>query len=831
MWERTMARRPRVCGVAATILVALLAASPAMARGPHVVGGTLDLAYPGDKPTAVVAHGRAAAVALLRGSPVMAVAGYPRARHGTGRVRVVQLAAKEIAKRSHFTIRGTGSDARTGASLAAVPGAFGRRNAALLIGAPGFDKRGAAFLVPNPARTRRLHPGADDVVTILGATNGDHAGADVAALPDANGDGLPELVIGAPDADPAGRSQAGMVYVVFSGRIKPGDTVRLADRQAALPIYGPAAGARAGSSVTGSRDLDGDRYGDLSVGAPDFADGSGAGYVVHIAPGRPVDLAAANARALAVLGSDGERLGTTVAAPGDLDGNGLREVAFGAPARGASTGAVYVVTPGAREGTISFGRTDERIEGEAPGDRAGSALVAAGQAIGNKQPDLLVGATGVNALARDDNGAGYLVPGPAAVEGIDLARLGGRGVRFAGKTQDGRAGAVLGGGVDVDGDSRKDVLIAAPAPGSAKSSVVLLRSAPVVPRVTTEVKCDAEPAAMVLDTSPGLDAADPQNLRGNALKQLTTHASSDERVLGAVAAAPEPAEVFSPLIPGTLKSERAAGVLDDLVDESLHRPVPDGDLRQAVAIAANDLPRSPKKSAIVVAGPDSIVEPGPAPGVRTDVVGVNVESGSSEEIMLSDLAAASRGLYRRVSVDRLQAQVARFDARRRCEELVQDRPPTIVNTKPAGAHAAQAGEYEFDESAVIGAGKSYADLVQTWTSVDATVELDEVIVREIRPDAPDKVTRFSPEQVGEALGGKQVEVNGITLIGGQGSTFMTLRVGFQHEHDPLSAQPSKHNEKKVHGHGRGKSRGGAAAARDPGTARPDPLYAQFFQPR
>ena len=48
-----------------------------------------------------------------------------------------------------------------------------------------------------------------------GSTTYDHSGCSVAGAGDVNGDGIDDLIIGAPCADPGGRYDAGESYVVF----------------------------------------------------------------------------------------------------------------------------------------------------------------------------------------------------------------------------------------------------------------------------------------------------------------------------------------------------------------------------------------------------------------------------------------------------------------------------------------------------------------------------------------------------------------------------------------------------------------------------------------
>ena len=157
-----------------------------------------------------------------------------------------------------------------------------------------------------------------------GAEPGDASGV-VAPAGDVNGDGLGDLLTGAPGAQPNGRFDSGSAFVVFAQ--PAGSTVDLAQLGAAgIRIDGAggsAVGNRgdfAGTAVAGVGDVDMDGYADSAVSAPGY-DGPGAPDTgaVFLVRGRPsaatIDLAAVE---------DGYRIegsrATTLAATGDLDG-------------------------------------------------------------------------------------------------------------------------------------------------------------------------------------------------------------------------------------------------------------------------------------------------------------------------------------------------------------------------------------------------------------------------------------------------------------------------------------------------------------------------------
>ena len=99
---------------------------------------------------------------------------------------------------------------------------------------------------------------------IDGAVAGQGLGSALAGVGDQNGDGLPDIAIGASAASPAGREGAGEI-VVMAGQ--SGSATR--DTSAALQrIEGPAAGAGLGASLASAGDVDGDGRADLLAGAP-----------------------------------------------------------------------------------------------------------------------------------------------------------------------------------------------------------------------------------------------------------------------------------------------------------------------------------------------------------------------------------------------------------------------------------------------------------------------------------------------------------------------------------------------------------------------------------
>ena len=115
---------------------------------------------------------------------------------------------------------------------------------------------------------------------IDGETAGDQIGRSVASAGDVNGDGLADLVIGAP-GDP-GSGPSGTSYVVFGQRSSFSSSFELSalDGTNGFQVNGEAPADHSGSSVASAGDVNGDGFADLIVGAYGADGYAGASYVV-----------------------------------------------------------------------------------------------------------------------------------------------------------------------------------------------------------------------------------------------------------------------------------------------------------------------------------------------------------------------------------------------------------------------------------------------------------------------------------------------------------------------------------------------------------------------
>ncbi len=118
----------------------------------------------------------------------------------------------------------------------------------------------------------------------LAATTNDSFGASVGRAGDVNGDGVDDLIVGAPFAGPPGVDR-GAAYVLYGRTGAYTATISSAglDGSNGFRIDGDAPGGTAGVAAAGAGDVDGDGVDDVVVGAPDaepHGSRSGAAYVV-----------------------------------------------------------------------------------------------------------------------------------------------------------------------------------------------------------------------------------------------------------------------------------------------------------------------------------------------------------------------------------------------------------------------------------------------------------------------------------------------------------------------------------------------------------------------
>ncbi|KAA3609049.1 MAG: hypothetical protein DWQ01_10730 [Planctomycetota bacterium] len=315
--------------------------------------------------------------------------------------------------------------AQLGASLAD----FGTKG--VLVGSPGWmvdGKPEAGFVELLDLMAR------DQIAWGAGANQGDQFGFDLANVGDVNGDGVPDVLVGAPGEDQELEPDVGGIHL-YSGR----------DASEILHQFGPEAFGRFGHAVSGAGDVNSDGFDDLIVGAPFTDQGSLAeSGSVWIYSGR-------TGRLLRRLDGQqaGDHFGYAVANAGDQDGDGIPDQVVGAP--GASRfgrsecGMVSVYSS-------ATGLEIFTVEGSHAGDALGISVAGFSDRDGDGRGEILVGAVGVDHSSWVDAGAAFLysLQSRSALQ-MHFGRSAGSGF--------GTAVANIG---DVDGDGFEDLGVGAP---------------------------------------------------------------------------------------------------------------------------------------------------------------------------------------------------------------------------------------------------------------------------------------------------------------------------------------------------------------------------------
>jgi len=391
----------------------------------------------------------------------------------------------------------------TGLRVTSSPDLTGDGDPDLLISSPGIEQDNGVFLFSGP----QSGINGQDAATASIIANGENdIGEGLAACGDMDGDGNPDMLLGAPNGQD-GKGGAWMIRGPVIGEITTDTIEHFAS--------GLLPNGLTGYAVTCGADMDGDTLYDMSMSAPD-ADGFGiatrAGqvYFMRGAPDGPEsvgnfsttfsdsrlgfrqslvledDLSGdgipdivigahgvsrihmvfgplagsydANSAGPELTGDSRDGDGHAIST-GDLDGDGNADLAIGAPFRGNDNGRVSVVHGPFEDDQQST--IDDvaavTIDGQDPHELTGWSVKITEDIDGDGSRDLLIGAPG-SVTVGPEAGVVYLFYGPATGADTTLKA----DVTFVGDTSYAHFGHSVSDVPDIDGDGGAEVLIGAP---------------------------------------------------------------------------------------------------------------------------------------------------------------------------------------------------------------------------------------------------------------------------------------------------------------------------------------------------------------------------------
>jgi hypothetical protein len=254
---------------------------------------------------------------------------------------------------------GVGNGEESGASVANAGDFNGDGFDDALIGAPNATEGGAyvgaVYLVTNDDSFEGSMDLDEAEIRWHGINGGDQVGYSVSTAGDQNGDGLDDIIIGAPGSD-LGGSGSGAAFIVYGntsvlcpdGELCSSMSLAMAD----ATLIGERGDDFSGGAVTGGGDVDNDGVPDVVVGSrtEDSTDSDAGSASVMFGPlSGTVELSESLAKVLG-LGA-GDWTGAALSMGGDLNGDGFGDVLIGAPQLDAGAdfpdiGAVFILKGG-----------------------------------------------------------------------------------------------------------------------------------------------------------------------------------------------------------------------------------------------------------------------------------------------------------------------------------------------------------------------------------------------------------------------------------------------------------------------------------------------------
>ncbi|MEO8376879.1 MAG: integrin alpha, partial [Candidatus Sumerlaeota bacterium] len=401
-----------------------------------------------------------------------------------------------------------GHNDQAGFSVSAAGDVNGDGLGDFIIGAPNYGNSfsfGRAFVLFGKTDTEPISlsnfqysPSGGFMISLDGSGE---TGASVSAAGDVNGDGLADIIVGAPNHNVVNPGysfarQAGRAYVIYGKKdTNPVNLTQVGIIAPGFILEGSSSYQYLGYSVSGAGDVNGDGFADVVVGAPDLDRRGSVGnaYVVFggsALPGLIRDTQVGTIPGFVISGFPnvhGETyFGYSVSGAGDFNGDGLSDIVVGAPGAYSAGGEdpLYsagrvIVIPGKTSTTpIDLSGPDydncTAIAGNRRRGQFGVSVSTAGDTDGDGFSDIIAGTKFINSYTPADfpdteGHAAVLRGGPNPIK-ISIGDLGSDpdsdGFLFGTHTPDTLMGRLVSLASDMNGDGRTDVIVGQPKGGS-----------------------------------------------------------------------------------------------------------------------------------------------------------------------------------------------------------------------------------------------------------------------------------------------------------------------------------------------------------------------------
>lgn len=362
-----------------------------------------------------------------------------------GAAFVFQGSLAGVKQTAASTIEGDQALSNLGFSVASSGDVNGDGYSDIIVGAYTYDAgnadEGAAFVFHGSAASSSISV----KIPKDGNQNDASFGFSVSAGGDVNGDGLGDVIVGAPYYD-NGEADEGAVFVFHgtaSGFLLAGGMFDSNQKDAAL-----------GYSVSGAGDVNGDGFSDIIVGAPFYDNGEQQEGAAFVFAGAAAGIDFVGSQVLLDADQADAGFGWSVAGAGDVNGDGFSDVMVGAVLYDndqADEGAAFIYHGSAQGIDIVPGKA--MVSGQ-PMSFMGYAVNAAGDINGDGFSDVVVSAA---LYTKNQTGEGMVNVYYGSPTGLNYDAP----LSFFGEQLDAGLGASVGSAGDVNGDGFADLVVGA----------------------------------------------------------------------------------------------------------------------------------------------------------------------------------------------------------------------------------------------------------------------------------------------------------------------------------------------------------------------------------